>query len=369
MLLIRPSALGDVCRTVPLIVSLRAAFPAAAIDWVVQDAFAGAVAAHPGLSAIVPFPRARLARWYTPRGIAGLWQWAATLRRGRYDLVIDAQGLLRSGLMARATGAPVRVGHADAKELGWLGLNRRVRPDRGAGEVHTVDRMLSLLPAAGVRPIADLRLYTDPASRARAQRVLPGDTPTLVLAPTSRWPGKRWPIERFAALAEGLVGCGAAGRVAVVGTGAEREQCGPLLAALSRLGPDRGVDLVGGLSVAELLAVVERASLVVANDSAALHMAVGLSRPLVALYGPTRVELVGPYGRGADVVQHVEPGDRLDHKDRRAGEAMMARISTAEVRARAEAALRAGGLLAAPGASSPSGAGAGVAVSGSRAGG
>lgn len=326
-----------------MIVSLRAAFPAATIDWVVQDAFAGAVAAHPGLSAIIPFPRAKLARWYTPGGIAGLWRWAATLRGGRYDLVIDAQGLLRSGLMARATGAPLRVGHADAKEFGWLGLNRRVKPDRAVREIHTVDRMLSLLPAVGVRPIADLRLYTDPAARARAQSVLPGDAPTLVLAPTSRWPGKRWPIERFAALAEGLVGSGAVGRVAVVGTASEREQCGPLLGAISRLGPDRGVDLVGGLSVAELLAVVERAGLVVANDSAALHMAVGLSRPLVALYGPTRVPLVGPYGRGADVVQHAEPGDRLDHKDRRAGEAMMARISTAEVMARAERALRGAG--------------------------
>lgn len=58
-----------------------------------------------------------------------------------------------------------------------------------------------------------------------------------------------------------------------------------------------------------------RAALVVANDSAALHMAVGFGRPLVALYGPTRAPLVGPYGRETDAIQHVQPEERFDHKD------------------------------------------------------
>jgi heptosyltransferase-1 len=89
-------------------------------------------------------------------------------------------------------------------------------------------------------------------------------------------------------------------------------------------------DRVGSTSISALMALISRAALVVANDSAAVHMAVGFDRPTVALYGPTDVARVGPYGREADVIQHREPGDTLDHKDD-ANAAMMARIGLEEV--------------------------------------
>ena len=108
-----------------------------------------------------------------------------------------------------------------------------------------------------------------------------------------------------------LLGAGA-GRVVIVGGPGEREQVRPLLDWAS--GEPRAVDLIGETTVARLMAVVSRASLVVANDSAALHMAVGFDRALVALFGPTRVERVGPYRRDADVIQHARPGDRFEHK-------------------------------------------------------
>jgi ADP-heptose:LPS heptosyltransferase len=91
------------------------------------------------------------------------------------------------------------------------------------------------------------------------------------------------------------------------------------------------IDRVGRTSVGELMALIERAALVVANDSAALHMAVGMQRPIVALFGPTRTERVGPYGREADVLQHVTVYDRRDHKDDRAGRELMERIAVDEV--------------------------------------
>ncbi len=79
------------------------------------------------------------------------------------------------------------------------------------------------------------------------------------------------------------------------------------------------------------MAVVSRASLVVANDSAALHMAVGFDRALVALFGPTRVERVGPYRRDSDVIQHARPGDRFEHKQPRTTGGMIERIGVEEV--------------------------------------
>lgn len=147
------------------------------------------------------------------------------------------------------------------------------------------------------------------------------------LAPTSRWPAKQWPADRFAELARRLLARGTP-RVVIVGGPGEEEQIEPLL-QLAKADP-RVTSLVGQTSIARLMAVIARSRLVVANDSAAAHIAVGFDRPLIALYGPTDVGLVGPYRRDADVIQHVGPGDSLRHKDA-ANAKLMERISVEDV--------------------------------------
>jgi lipopolysaccharide heptosyltransferase I len=331
VLIVRPSALGDVCRTVPVLASLKRAWPDTRVDWLVQEGFAEAVQAHPNLGQVVAFPRRGLGKWYTPRGAALARDLVRQLRTGRYDLVLDCQGLARSGLLTRATGAPHRLGHADARELAWMGYTQRVQP-RGA--LHTVDRMLTLVEALGIPVVRDMQLHPAPRDLAQvdADDRLRGRR-FAVVAPTSRWPGKRWPADRFALIATALL-ANAYERVVIVGSAAERDQCGPLLELAAR--ESRVVDLVGATSVGGLLAVIARSALVIANDSAALHMAVGLDKPLVALYGPTDVAKVGPYRRERDVIQHANPGERLDHKDELAGRAMMERITVDEVLARVQ---------------------------------
>ncbi|MBL8764005.1 MAG: glycosyltransferase family 9 protein [Phycisphaerae bacterium] len=331
ILLIRPSALGDVCRTVPVLVSLRRAWPHAEIDWLVQDTFLEAVARHPDLTRAIPFPRARFGKWWLPWAMRDLALWMRELSDREYDLVVDCQGLLRSGLISLATRAGRRVGYANAEEAGWVGLTQRVHVPR---DWHAVDRMLELARAAGAEPVPDLRLYTARGDREwAAPRAQPEPgAPYAVLAPTSRWPGKRWPPERFAELARRLIGEARFARVILVGGKRERDQCGPLLELGAR--ESRVVDLIGQTSVGTLMALLETAGLVIANDSAALHMAVGFGRPLVALYGPTDARRVGPYGRLNDVLQHAAPGEPLDHKDEKLGRGLMERISIDEVMAR-----------------------------------
>ena len=335
ILLIRPSALGDVCRTAPLLASLRARWPGAAIDWLVQDTFVDAVRGHPAVNEVIAFPRSRFASWYTPPTAARFVQWLRGLRRRRYDLVIDAQGLARSALITWATGAPVRVGHANAREGGRLAYTLRV-PDDGA--VHTVDRMLRLVEAAGAPIARDMRLFLPDGTDIR-QFAAAG--PYAVLAPTSRWPGKQWAPERFAELARQLLSRPEFGieRTVIVGGRNERDQCHEVLELAAK--DSRVIDRVGHTSIAELMAVIAGCRLVVANDSAALHMAVGFGRPLVGLYGPTDVAKVGPYGAADRVIQHREPGDVLDHKNESHGRAMMARIGVDEVVRAVERQLRA----------------------------
>ncbi|MBX3358207.1 MAG: glycosyltransferase family 9 protein [Phycisphaeraceae bacterium] len=329
ILIIRPSALGDVCRSVPVLVSLRRAFPDAAIDWLVQDTFAPAIAAHPDLSSVIPFPRRRFGDWWRGRPGVELAAWLRNLRRARYDLVLDCQGLARSGAFAWATGAPRRLGYAEAPEGAWLAYTQRVSAPR---DHHAVDRMLALADAAGARIIPDLRLHAPPADRdALAADPRLANARFALLAPTSRWPGKRWPAERFARVSSALLDHPGGGidAVVLVGSSSERDQCGPLLdlAANDR----RLVDRIGATSVGGLMALIERSALVIANDSAALHMAVGFDRPLVGLFGPTRADLVGPYRRADAVIQHVTPADRLDHKNEAVGRALMERLHVDEV--------------------------------------
>ncbi len=324
--MIRPSALGDVCRSVPVLASLRRAFPDARIDWLVRDSFVDAVRHHPALSRTVPFARSQMGAQLRRGHVAPAVRFLHELRNADYDLVVDCQGLLRSGVFAWATRAPVRVGPGDAREgATWFYTHRVHAADT---PTHTVDRMLALLEPVGVEPVHDMRLYTGAQDRAWAHEICKGHSP-VVLAPTSIWPAKRWPCERFCTVARELA---RERLIVIVSAPGERTQVAPLL-DLART-HEHIVDLAGRTSVGRLMALIERASLVIANDSAAVHMGTGFSRPLIALYGPTDTRLVGPYGRHDDVIQHLRPGDRLDHK-RPEARALMERIGVHEVLDRA----------------------------------
>lgn len=323
ILLIRPSALGDVCRSVPVLTSLKRAFPGASIDWLVQDTFVDAIEGHPDLRRAIPFPRGEFASPLRLPKLAG-WLWA--LRRERYDMVVDAQGLLRSGFFTWATGAKLRLGDANARESAARFYNRAVPIDP---QLHAVDRMLGVVQGAGIPAIDDMRLHCPPrAARLYERHPNLAQKPQIVLAPTSRWPAKQWPAERFASLIDKLLKEGHR-NISIVGARSERDQIRPVL-HLAQDDP-RVTDLVGETSIAELMQLIHDASLVVANDSAALHMAVGFERPVVALFGPTRVELVGPYRREKDVIQHTDPAEaQRSHKDPSSVE-LMERITVSEV--------------------------------------
>lgn len=297
ILIIRPSALGDVARTAPSLASLRRAYPRATIDWLVDRRFADAVRAHPALDGVVPFDRHRKAT------VPGL---LARLARARYDLVFDLQGLARSGVFARATRAGARVGYANARELAHLAYTHRHRIDRNR---HGADRMLSLVEAAGVARVSDFGLRVPEGDGGftaafvklhnHALQWYPPDAAVrfderfVCVAPTARWGCKRWPIERYAQLIERILSHNLATWVAVVAAPHERHS---LIDAVAKTLPLEPHNRVGfpATTVGQMMALIRGARLVVCNDSAALHLAVGLGTPTVSLFGPTDPALVGP---------------------------------------------------------------------------
>ncbi|MEM6750632.1 MAG: glycosyltransferase family 9 protein [Planctomycetota bacterium] len=328
VLLIRPSALGDVAKTAASLAAIRRAMPDAVIHWLVSRPFAPLIAPHPALDEAVPFDRRKAGSW------AGLIR---RLHRARYDAVYDLQGLLRSGLFTAATRAKVRVGFADAREgAAWFYNRKHEVPQRQ----NAVDRMLGLLSAEladqGVDTAhPDPRLYVakDECDAHRAWLAEQGlDAGRYAaVAPTAKWGCKRWPMERWRVIVRRLAETGR-GVVVVAGPG-EEDQVRSLLG-----GSEPGGTLWQG-GVGAMAACLADAGVVLANDSAALHIGVAFDRPVVGLYGPTDPALVGPYRRPEAVVQPegLSPGEMVGYRDRQDDDALMRRIPIDAVWARLHA--------------------------------
>lgn len=295
--IIKPSALGDVVNAFSALSALRAIWPETRITWVINASLRGLVDGHPELDDVVLYDRARTN--FRPRGIATFVRFLAQLRRGHYDLAIDLQGLLRSGLMTAATRAPIRVGLADAREGASLFYTHRVSPPPTA--THAVDRLLSIAESFGA-DISSPRFVVaaGEADRAWAQEVLSGvPTPRLMLNMGARWQTKRWPPEHFAEVARRAVARFGAGLV-IVGSPEDR----PIVEAFRRhLGAIPLVDLCGRTTLPQLAAAAAAVDLVLSNDSGPLHLATAAGARVVGIYTCTSPALNGPYGPNATAVE------------------------------------------------------------------
>ena len=336
VLLIKPSSLGDLVTAMPVLRGLRRSFPQARISWLVSRSLAELIAHDRDLDETILFDRQGLANWWrSPRAGWALWALRRRLRTGRFDWVIDLQGLFRSGYFARATGAAVRAGFADAREMA-RGFYTHPISVRAA---HTVDRNIELARALGVDARSeDFTLELSDVARQFAdafcrERTLPPGG-FVAVAPATRWATKAYPVRQWRkvirALSHDLP-------VVLLGAPNERDVCAAVCEGMTGV-----IDLSGGTGIAELTGVVAASAGVLCNDSAVMNIAPALGVPAVVMIGPTRAEHTGPYRLGqalvADVpcqgcrkrtcrhvtcMQSIEAGRVLD-----AARAMLARRST-----------------------------------------
>ena len=290
ILIVKPSALGDIVHALPLLHLLRQRFPAAHITWLVTPAFASLLEGHPLLDDVIRFDRRGMATWWrSPAAAAQLLRFALRLRREKFDLVIDLQGLLRSGWIAWQTRAAVRVGFDYAREgAPWFYTHRLSTPSH---ERHAVERYLDVAEALGCgRGPVVFDFAINDADRRAVSKMTGGTGRYAVLLPGTNWDTKRWPAEHFGELVGPLRD--EVGDVFIAG--------GPDVAPLAFAG---ATSLAGKTSLRQLAALLERAAVVIANDSGPMHIAAALGRPLVALYGPTNAVRTGPYARNDAVLQ------------------------------------------------------------------
>jgi heptosyltransferase-1 len=308
LLVVRLSAMGDVIHSLPAAQALREAFPHARIGWLIEERWAELLCA-PG----VPRRGARsaqrpLADWVHPVNLIGWRKSLFTIptvekiarvwndvRSARYQVAVDLQGSIRSGVLARWSGARVVYGAAEPREsAASLWYTRRVV----ANGAHVIEQNLSVAEAVVQRKLAVPRVEFpyDAAAEGRVHQRLAGMGEIAILNPGAGWGAKRWPAERYGRVARALAACGVQ---SVVNYGPGEEGLAREAEAASE-----GAAKALQWSITELIALTRRARLFIGGDTGPLHLAAALRVPVVAIYGPTDPARNGPYGTRSVVLRN-----------------------------------------------------------------
>ena len=293
-LIVRLGALGDVVHAIPVAAALRRAHPHAQIDWLVS-------AKHREILDLVPAINSRLVINDREGAVGGtsLWRTIGELRRARYDVVLDLQGLIKSALLARLSGAPRILGFSASysrEALARMFYTESYDPGRGglydARETrHVVAINLGLLALLGITvdvPEFPIESAHSDAARWASEH---SNGRYALLNPGAAWPNKRWPPSRLAAVADALHR--RHGLMSVVLWGPGEEQ---LAQAVVADAPDAAL-LSPRTTIADLVALTRGAALMVSGDTGPTHIAAAVGTPLVGIYGPTRPARNGPMSR------------------------------------------------------------------------
>ncbi len=304
ILVVRLSALGDVVHAIPAAAALRRAFPLAQIDWLVDARHRAIVDLVTGIDRVVVVRQSTVGGWTRV---------LRELRAARYDVALDFQGLTKSAVLARGSGA-TRVAGFSLRDL----REKIARPfytsaaDAEGG--HAILKNLRLLRAVGVEdsriefPLADV---DSPALASLRQSI--GNTRFAVINPGAAWPNKRWRAERYGALAASIRDHSGLTPIVLWGPGEEN------LARAVVASSSGAAELAPPTCVRDIVALSRAADLFVAGDTGPLHIAMAVGTPTVSLFGPTNPARNGPWSP-ADVV--VSRADRCGcHIDRRCRQA------------------------------------------------
>ena len=331
--------MGDVLHAMPAVTALRERHPDWVIGWAIEPVWRELLQAESEFHDVAW----RLSGRDSRRPLVDQWSSVPTrewkrrpvslntlrdilalrreLRGDHYDLCVDMQGSIRSAMVGRLAGAARFVGAAASREApaAWF-YKRKI----GLNATHVVEQGCELLGAAvgeTLRP-AKVVLPVDPVAEQWCDELLSGVAERFALiAPTAGWGAKRWPAERYGAVAAAL---GRAGFRTLVNAESPEDEAGKNVVEASG-----GVATLVPCSVGQMIALVRRAGVVIAGDTGPLHLAAALERPVVGLFGPTDPARNGPYGTRSRVLRHSS--SRVDHSRHRETEEGLMQITTGEV--------------------------------------
>jgi predicted lipopolysaccharide heptosyltransferase III len=297
ILIVRLSAIGDVLHCTPLTRALREKYPEAKISWIVGDLSKDILLGNSFLDEIVVWD---IDEWRSivstdlVAGYQALRTLQKTLQAEQYDMVVDVHAQFVPGLITWKSGAPIRVGFANAKELASLFYTRKAVRNNN---LPITQQYLGVLEALGVSeyntdmimPIATEH-HQNAANIWEKYKINVTDK-VIVLNPSTTWMTKCWPAECFAQLGNYLL---QEAGIKILLTGAKTDI--PLVSQIRENINGDVVDIAGSTSLKDLAAIVQKCDLFVSGDTGPLHIAAAVGTPTLSLFGPTDPQVYTPLG-------------------------------------------------------------------------
>lgn len=285
ILIVKLSAIGDCLLASPVASALRASFPEAHIGWAVHEHCSGVVRGNPNINRIHTLPRKKL--------YANLSSFRRELRAENYEIAIDLQGLFKSGLVARLSGAKQRYGPKEAREGAHLFYNHLVT--RGLGVEHVVPGYLRFAAELGAKwdeePQMLMPFGEEELSRINHLVRYSSEDRYVVLNPSAGKTIKQWSPERFAQVGIALSKSKGA-KLLITGAPSDRHLADQILATIGDQAPV--LDLTGKTNLNELAALLSKVDLFIGGDTGPMHIAQAAGTRVLAIFGPTDPKTLGP---------------------------------------------------------------------------
>jgi len=309
ILIVKLSAIGDVIHTLPALNAIRKHYPHASITWLVEEDAALLVQEHKALDRVLVSKRKRWLKALRSSSflntINEIYGFIKALRDTRYDMILDFQALLKSGILIAIARGRRKIGFGkglEHMEHSYIFLNERI-PAVGM-EIHALSRGMMLLHAVGI-PTNEVE-YKLPVSDHDRKEIdelmelhgINGVKSLIAINPVAKWETKLWPNKKFAELADMLID---QYDMKIVFTGGIKDYS--IIQSITSSMKGRAINFAAKTTLTELAALYEKAALVISTDTGPMHLAAAMGTPVVALFGPTAPWRTGPYGPGHHVIK------------------------------------------------------------------
>ncbi|MFH2012912.1 MAG: glycosyltransferase family 9 protein [Pseudomonadota bacterium] len=307
IMIVKLSAIGDVVHTLPSLEALRAAYPDSRITWLIEEDTEQIIRNHPSLDKVIVSKRKTWMKSILKPSTClqtfdDIVSFVKELRRTKYDLVIDFQGLLKSGILTLLSGGKRRLGYDKTRELSYLFLNERIPPYDP--DLHAVERYLNLTKYLGAEVKEPEFLI--PFDERDVEYVkgflsdngVDGTKKIIAVNPASGWETKLWDLEKFSLLCDRIIDeCHAV----IVFTGG-KDDLGMIDTLTSKM-RNTALNTAGRMNLKQLACLLSMAALMITTDTGPMHVASAMKTPVVAIFGPTAPWRTGPYGKGHTIIK------------------------------------------------------------------
>jgi lipopolysaccharide heptosyltransferase I len=293
---VKPSSFGDIVQSLPVAGMLKEQYKGASVWWLANSNYLDLFRLIPAVDKTIAFERQK---WGKIRSIfqtiPEIFSFLMNIRRKRFDIVLDLQGLFRSGIIAWLTGAPIRIGFGDTRDFAYIFYNNKVYPTKDM--LHAQERYFYLTGqiTSAAKPRGILNI---PVSEKRWAESVWGNKLKIAVNPGGRWDTKRWPVEKYSYVLNEILKKHNA-RIVILGDKNDKSVTKEILTR----SPSDITDLVGKTNFIELTAILNKADLLITNDSGTMHLADYLNVPMIALFGPTDPRKTGPKGKDVIIIK------------------------------------------------------------------